>query len=205
MYYSKIVRAFLMALFCVLPMTAQPAAAQEQGAEVPGDPPGLAAAGAADTGFAALESDAAPGVDLKRERGSLSFFEKDIPDPRTIPSMFFSPWTQALIREYRLNPDKVAISRNPVDGGGDGDGPRDPGVREISLGGIVYVNSKDWTIWFNGERVTPRAMPEQVHDLEVRKNFIDVKWYDPYTNIIYPVRLRPHQRFNLDARIFLPG
>lgn len=81
----------------------------------------------------------------------------------------------------------------------------DPGIRELSLAGIVYRGQKDWTIWFNQQRVTPQAIPEQVLDLKVRKNYIDLKWYDEYTNRIYPVRLRPHQRFNLDSRIFLPG
>lgn len=79
------------------------------------------------------------------------------------------------------------------------------GPRELSLAGIVYRSSKDWTIWFNEQRITPTAIPEEVLDLRVGKDFIEIKWYDAYTNQIFPIRLRPHQRFNLDSRIFLPG
>jgi len=81
----------------------------------------------------------------------------------------------------------------------------DPGRRDISLGGIVYNNEDDWTIWLNGLRVQPDAIPKEVLSLEVFKDYIEVKWHDKYTNKIYPLRLRSHQRFNMDMRIFLPG
>jgi hypothetical protein len=80
-----------------------------------------------------------------------------------------------------------------------------PEEREIKLGGIVYKSAKDWTIWLNGERVTPGALPKEALDLKVRENYIEIKWFDEYTNQIFPLRLRPHQRFNIDTRIFLPG
>lgn len=145
----------------------------------------------------------APAVDSdpKVDRGELSFYEWDMPDPRTIPSLFFSPWTQALIKEYR---GYIHMTPDPGGSGDDGQ-PRQPGIRELVLGGISYVSAGDWTIWLNGQRITPDALPEQVHDLRVTGEYIDLKWYDAFTNIIFPVRLRPHQRFNLDTRIFLPG
>lgn len=81
----------------------------------------------------------------------------------------------------------------------------DIGIRELSLGGIVYRGRDDWVIWLNDTRVTPGAVPKEVMDLEVFKEYIQVKWFDEHTNSIYPVRLRPHQRFNLDMRIYLTG
>ncbi len=81
----------------------------------------------------------------------------------------------------------------------------DIGIRELSLAGIVYRGEKDWVIWLNDTRVTPDAVPKEVMDLEVFKEYIQVKWFDQHTNSIYPVRLRPHQRFNLDMRIYLTG
>jgi len=75
----------------------------------------------------------------------------------------------------------------------------------VTLGGIVYKGDDDWTIWLNGERVTPSAVPKEVMDLQVYKDYIEVKWLDEYTNSIFPLRLRAHQRFNMDMRIFLPG
>ncbi len=78
-------------------------------------------------------------------------------------------------------------------------------ARDLSLGGIVYVSSKDWTLWLNGMRVTPKAIPSQVMDLKVHKDYIELEWFDSGTNQIFPIRLRAHERFNLDTRIFLPG
>ena len=80
-----------------------------------------------------------------------------------------------------------------------------PEEREIRLAGILYDNGDRWTIWLNEERVTPDAVPPEVIDLTVHKEYIEFKWIDDYTNRIYPIRLRPHQRFNIDTRIFLPG
>ena len=80
-----------------------------------------------------------------------------------------------------------------------------PEQREIRLSGIVYNGVADWTIWLNEKRVTPDAVPKEVLDLKVYKTYIELKWFDEYTNQIFPVRLRPHQRFNVDTRIFLPG
>ncbi len=81
----------------------------------------------------------------------------------------------------------------------------DPERRYVSLGGIVYKTENDWTIWLNGKRVTPDAVPKEVMGLKVFEDYIEVKWLDAYTNSIFPLRLRAHQRFNMDMRIFLPG
>ncbi|MFN3700338.1 MAG: hypothetical protein ACK4VI_02315 [Alphaproteobacteria bacterium] len=83
--------------------------------------------------------------------------------------------------------------------------PPPPEEREVVLGGIAYLSKNDWTIWLNGQRVTPDALPPEIIDLRVNKQFIDMKWLDEYTQRIFPIRLRAHQRFNLDSRIFLPG
>jgi hypothetical protein len=133
------------------------------------------------------------------DRGRLVFYEKDVPDPREVPSLFFTPWTRSLIKEYRSRKEFITPGRS----GNDDRVKR--GARELALGGIAYHGKKDWTIWLNGLRVTPQALPEQIHDLRVTEEYVDIKWYDSYTNIIFPVRLRPHQRFNLDSRMFLPG
>ena len=70
---------------------------------------------------------------------------------------------------------------------------------------FVYASGEDWVVWLNGQRVTPEAVPKQIIDIQVKNDYIELKWFDSWTNLIYPVRLRPHQRFNLDTRIFLPG
>ena len=121
-------------------------------------------------------------------------------------SLLFSSWEHALLREMK---QQVAVTRPAtqaeMNAANDSGKPRERGIREISLGGIVFGEKDDWTIWLNGQRVTPDALPKQILDMSVKKDFIEIKWFDAYSNLVYPLRLRPHQRFNLDNRIFLPG
>lgn len=80
-----------------------------------------------------------------------------------------------------------------------------PEERYITLNGIIYTSKTDWVVWMNGKKIQPDALPEEAIAFEVFPNYIQVKWYDDYTNQIIPLRLRPMQRFNIDQRIFLPG
>ncbi len=131
-------------------------------------------------------------------------------NPNRIPSLMFTFWEYSAIQDARSS---VGSVRAPTDA----ELARDlnkaqrekvkppPDEREIRLGGIVYVRGDDWTIWLNEQRVTPNAIPPEVLDLQVFKEYIEVKWFDDYTNQIFPIRLRAHQKFNIDSRIFLPG
>lgn len=124
--------------------------------------------------------------------------------PQQIKTLFFTRWQHALLQEakrgfWTRRPDEYELSRS------DTPEVRVRGPREIALGGIVYTASEDWVVWLNGQRLTPDAIPKQVMDIRVGKDYIELKWYDSWTNLIFPVRLRTHQRFNLDSRIFLPG
>lgn len=127
-------------------------------------------------------------------------------------SIFFSKWEHSLLIESRLG-----LKARPVVPGDAGAGvdilllpTEDPTApilspREVSLSGIAYVTDNDWVIWLNGARLTPVAIPANVMDLRVFKNHIDIEWLDRTTNQIYPIRLRTHQKFNLDTRMFLPA
>ncbi len=117
-----------------------------------------------------------------------------------IPSLFFTPETLALLKDAIGGLNATAMGFDSDDGQ-----PKDPGVRELALGGIVFNGEDDWTIWLNGRRILPNAIPEEVFDLKVHEEYIDIKWYDAYTNRIFPIRLRPNERFNLDSRLFLTG
>jgi hypothetical protein len=118
------------------------------------------------------------------------------------PTLFFTAWQHALLQEAKIG---FLGSRTGGGGGNVEQAKKDPGIREVSLGGIAFSNTARWTVWLNGVRVTPSAFPQQVLDIKVTQNYIDLKWFDEYTNKIYPIRLRPQERFNLDSRIFLPG
>ncbi|MBI1301040.1 MAG: hypothetical protein GC137_05185 [Alphaproteobacteria bacterium] len=126
--------------------------------------------------------------------------------PEEIPSLFFTFWQSRAIEDAK---NAVGTVRPPTDAELDtipgDDVPRDPGIRNIQLGGIVYEGKEVWTIWLNGQRVTPDSVPKEVLDLRVFDDYIELKWLDEYTNQVFPIRMRAHQRFNLDARMFLPG
>lgn len=120
-------------------------------------------------------------------------------NPRDLASLFFTKWQYALLQEAK----RGYLSGQPGPGGGDATASR--GIRELSLGGIAYRSAKDWTVWLNGQRLEPTALPPQILDIKVTADHVDLKWFDRASNLIFPIRLRPHQRFNLDARMFLPG
>lgn len=121
--------------------------------------------------------------------------------PDELRSLFFTTWQYALLQEAK----ETIRTRPPGPGEGASGEQRPAGPREISLGGISYLNKDSWTVWLNSQRVKPDAIPKEIFDIKVSEDHIDIKWYDTSTNLIYPIRLRPHQRFNLDNRIFLPG
>jgi hypothetical protein len=80
----------------------------------------------------------------------------------------------------------------------------EPGVRELSLSGIVYLDKNNWRVFLNDTEIRNEQLPEQAIVMEVSRDHVDIQWFDPYTNQIFPIRLRVGQRFNLDMRTFLP-
>ena len=124
-----------------------------------------------------------------------------------IPSLFFTYWQHRAIIDAKRSRGVVRPpSQAELDALERGDDLIvDPGPRDIILSGIVYTAKNDWVIWLNGKRVMPDAVPKEVLDLRVFKDYIEIKWLDEYTNQIFPLRLRAHQRFNMDNKIFLPG
>ncbi|MCB1531511.1 MAG: hypothetical protein KDJ35_01445 [Alphaproteobacteria bacterium] len=151
-----------------------------------------------------VEQAATPSVQVEEDG-----LDRLIPD--MMRSIVFMPWEYAaiqdaknsrglarpttddeLMREMAKASDRTRVKPPPEE-------------RDITLGGIVYKAPGTWTIWLNGKRVTPSALPEEIVDIKVFSDYIEMKWYDDWTNQIVPLRLRAHQRFNIDTRIFLPG
>ena len=140
---------------------------------------------------------------------------KPVFNPAEYKSILYTSWEQdaiALARRAANNPNSESrgatqfeIDKSQIRNDLTQKIKPPPEEREIRLAGIMYDTGDRWTIWLNEERVTPDAVPPEVIDLKVHKEYIEFKWIDDYTNRIYPIRLRPHQRFNIDTRIFLPG
>ncbi len=124
-----------------------------------------------------------------------------------IPSLVFTYWQHKSIMDARKTKGVVrAPTQSELDAMNNGDEfEPDAGTREIELGGILFTKEDSWIIWLNGQRVTPDAVPKEVLDLRVFKDYIEIKWLDDYTNQVFPIRIRTHQRFDMDSRIFLPG
>lgn len=148
-----------------------------------------------------------PAAQAPEQAATVAVGEEAI-NPNDIPSVLFTYWERTAITDAKravgstrevTQEEWQNIKDEPL-----GVKPP-PEERDITLGGIVYVTTADWTIWLNGKRVTPKAIPREVTDLKVYKEYIEMKWYDDYTNQIFPLRMRAHQRFNIDTRIFLPG
>lgn len=147
--------------------------------------------------------------DLKNSLKNMQAVRGATEPPGRIGTLFFTLWQHSLLQDAK----RLYVTRRPTETeiakAADNDPnslqPIDKGIREISLGGILYRGDKEWVVWLNGMRMVPNAIPKEVIDIKVTKTHIDLKWFDAYTNLIFPVRLRPHQRFNLDSRIFLPG
>jgi hypothetical protein len=137
---------------------------------------------------------------------------KIVINPSTMSSVLFTYWEHTAIKEAKRArgsvraPSAEELARDLKSNGEELEKVKPPPEeRDIKLGGIVFNSEKDWTIWLNGERITPNAVPEEVLDLRVFSEYIELKWFDDYTNQIFPIRLRTNQRFNIDSRIFLPG
>lgn len=119
-------------------------------------------------------------------------------------SLFFNLMEYALIQEARRGFE----ARIPGSGAAavtSNQGREIRARRNLSLGGIIYNGKSNWSIYLNELRVTPDSLPEEILDIQVDTDFVRLKWFDKGTNTIFPVKLRPNQKFNLDARLFFPG
>lgn len=132
------------------------------------------------------------------------FFHKP-PMATAIKSLFFTHWHYQAIKDAKNSQGVVRLPSDWELNKENTDDVIDPGPRDVSLGGILYKSDDNWTIWLNGQRITPDAVPPEVLDLRVFDSHIEIKWHDDYTDKIFPIRMRAHERFNLDTRTFLPG
>jgi len=140
-----------------------------------------------------------PMTPMEKEISDQLAFLKPSVNVNLMNSLFFTKWEHDLVIDAR----RGLVTREP--GSPDDGVTPEMGPRDIALAGIVYHNKKEWTIWLNNMRVSPTRIPDEVMDLKVFKDYVELEWFDSSTNQIFPIRLRAHQRFNLDTRMFLPG
>ncbi len=215
-------KPFLLALcslaiipgFAALSYAQDQAAAQPQHLLPPGSAEGTAASPAPEQAQTAAPivsgASSDPAAPVQPGIVDPAIFAKGPLNPLEIPSILFTYWENTAIADAKNKrgvvqaPTQDEINRAMQEEQASKPKPP-PEEREIKLGGIVYAAKNDWAIWLNGQRVTPDALPKEVIDLRVYDDYVEMKWLDDYTLRIYPIRLRAHQRFNLDTRMFLPG
>jgi hypothetical protein len=144
---------------------------------------------------------------LEDAMSSMAILREKATPSEEVGTLVFTLWQHALLADakklFRTRRPSEAEIAAAADGSAVEAKPR--GIREIGLKGILYKGKDNWIVWLNGNRLAPDAIPKEIIDIKVHSTYIDLKWFDAFTNLIYPIRLRPHQRFNLDSRIFLPG
>lgn len=146
-----------------------------------------------------------------------------------VPSLFFSEKEQKVLDEVlrRSNSRSANLARDALDGVGTVSDEilaklqEEDRLKEMQrladerikknipqvlvMGGIMYKKDGDWAIWLNNHLVTPRSQPEEITEIKVTKDFVELKWKDPLTGRIYPVRMRPNQSYDMATGTFYQG
>jgi len=89
--------------------------------------------------------------------------------------------------------------------GGIDDENSPPLKREIRLAGLVYDSPNDWIIWLNGHRMTPGNILPEIVEIKVNKTSVFLRWYDAVLKQVLVITLRPHQVYDIQSGILLPG
>ncbi len=83
--------------------------------------------------------------------------------------------------------------------------PVAPPIRKLRLAGVLYRGPGDWIVWLNGKKIVPGNMPEELKDIDVQADRVTLKWLDAASNRILTIRLRPHQTYDIDLEMVIPG
>jgi hypothetical protein len=183
-------------------------------------PQGMVGGMPADSGVAGTPSPTAQALNIetippelrilkKVEEELKSKFKSNVYVPVNIPSLFFTPAQQTLLSSARQGFNNALPSDEDMAGLAASDPNATeaiiPSVTEISLGGILFNGDENWVIWLNGARTTKETLPKEIIDIQVGADYIQLKWFDEATNQIFPVRLRPNQKFDITKKVFLPA
>lgn len=199
---KKIILSGLVVL--MMPWTAQ---AQDISDPVIADPAVPAVAAANDVMKAAVSPSPVPSAGTPMAENAQVAAVTPQPTPGVTlslekKSIFFTP--NQLIAIMRANQGFIA-PREAFDENNQGDKPQDAGPRELILNGIVYNSKSDWTIWFNGERVTPKNIPDRIMGLNVEKDRVHIRWMDIGNKRIVNITLLPNQKYLLDSDTIVPA
>jgi hypothetical protein len=117
-------------------------------------------------------------------------------------SFFLTPAEITAIQLAKLG---KPVTAETLDTGG-GIAPMIAPHRVISISGLLYRSPKDWIVWMNGKKVTPKELLPEIVDIKVESSSrVRLKWYDRGLNSVIAITLRPHQTYDITTGILLPG
>ncbi|HTK85681.1 MAG TPA: hypothetical protein VL625_11425, partial [Patescibacteria group bacterium] len=131
-------------------------------------------------------------VSISQSAQNISKLREPDVKPQELASVFFTLWQYQLLQDAKRLYVTHPVRKEDIAKAGDQNQNRPRSIRELSVGGILYRGPEDWTVYLNGQRLTQDKnwLPEQVMDIKVTEDHVDLKWFDTFTNLIFPVRLR---------------
>jgi len=126
------------------------------------------------------------------------------------PSLLFTPEEVTVIQRAMAGFNAALPGTEDGEDGEDGEDEDEEGVdprahRKIKLSGISYISPEVWTVWINEMRILPGYLPPEIVSINVKKDRVLLEWYDRVTDTIITLTLRPHQVYDMDTGIILPG
>ncbi len=85
-----------------------------------------------------------------------------------------------------------------------GEGEEAP-KRIIDVDGLLYNSSNNWIVWINGKRLTPGYLLPEIVGIHVKRDSVYLEWFDSVFNKIITINMRPHQVYDIQSGILLPG
>lgn len=146
---------------------------------------------------------AALSVALVLAAGPAAGFESPVPGIGTpLTSLLFTDHEIELINEALAGGPEEEQSAAPA-------APRvvkqPVGPTLLHLSAIVYFSPSSWTIWLNGERVTPDRWPKHIEALAVERDSIQVKLRIGGDRLPLSVQLWPNQTYIVSTENVVEG
>lgn len=122
------------------------------------------------------------------------------PQPGSAQSLFFFPGEVTLIEQARqmMESEIELVFEDPSEQ------PEQEqeeaivtGPDRLHLGAVLFGGPQDWTLWLNGERVTPDRLPERIEAISVAPERVRMTWQDVPRDRRVTVELRPRQSWDL--------
>lgn len=149
---------------------------------------------------------AALGVALVLAAGPAAGFESPVPGAGTpLTSLLFTDHEIELINEALAGGPEEEQPAAPAAPAAPRVVKRPVGPTLLHLSAIVYFSPSSWTIWLNGERVTPDRWPKHIEALAVERDSIQVKLRTGGDRLPLSVQLWPNQTYIVPTENVVEG